>query len=275
MLNTIRSILNRPFPENQGPFGSLRMTVYVSIFITLFLLVFQPFGIVDLEDNKFWVCLGFGSMTFVGALLFESLVRVITRLFGGTGRWTLGKWLLNNLGILCFVSLANFLFARLYIFGYIDWQLFPAMLYSTFAVGILPLTILGGFLLLTQERKFQRIAGSINAQPKAPVPVDSKQQLFNLPLAHIRYVEALQNYVKIHWVDAEGQTRELVERATLKQIRETTRGGPLVPCHRSYLVNRAHVLRAEGNAQGLLLTLAGYAQPVPVSRRYVPAFRAK
>lgn len=71
-LNQLLNILYKPFPEQEGNFGAPKTTFLISLFITFFLYTFEPFGIETLESNKFWICLGFGSMTFLGALFYES-----------------------------------------------------------------------------------------------------------------------------------------------------------------------------------------------------------
>ena len=101
------------------------------------------------------------------------------------------------------------------------------------------------------------------------------QYLMNLASHQIRYIEALQNYAKIGYINSTGQLIERTERATLKSILNEVEGSPIVKCHRSFLVNREAIISTSGNAQGLLLTLSDCDKTIPVSRSYVPAFRRK
>lgn len=267
--------LNKPFPEQQSRFGTPKTALAISLFITFFLYIFKPFGLDTLESNSFLICLGFGSMTFFTSIMYEYIVGQVLKLKGERENWTFWKWILNSLGLVLFISLANFLFARMAIFGYIDWRLFPAMIYGTFMVGLIPFLMLGSFSLLLAERKFQGIATEINQQEKvdAVQSTISESSIFGIPLSKIRYAEALQNYVKIGHVDQNGAFATKTERATLKQILEQTKGGSIVKCHRSFLVNRNAILSATGNAQGLLLTLSECDTLLPVSRSYIKEFR--
>ncbi|WP_205127829.1 hypothetical protein, partial [Okeania hirsuta] len=85
--------------------------------------------------------------------IYEFIVGRVLKLKGELGKWTLGKWMLNNLGIMFVISLVNFLYARWVFFGFIQWDLYPAMLYGTLMIGIIPITVLGAFIVWQQERK--------------------------------------------------------------------------------------------------------------------------
>ncbi|MEQ9300109.1 MAG: LytTR family DNA-binding domain-containing protein [Cyclobacteriaceae bacterium] len=274
ILNDVVQLLNRPFPDMER-LTYFKLLISLSLFVTFFLYVFEPFGLSTLEDNQFLICLGFGSMTFVGALVYDFFFHMLLKLNSTPEKWTYGKWVLDNLGYMLFISLANFLYARLVIIGFINWELFPQMIYSTFMIGIIPLMSIGAWTLLSGERKYQHIAEEIN-QGKSNGPArqaDDSGSLFDIPTHQIRYVEALQNYSKIGYITPEGELKEKIERTTLKGILSEAEGSSIVKCHRSYLVNRVTVVNASGNAQGLLLSLADCDKVIPVSRTCVADFR--
>jgi hypothetical protein len=274
-MQKLLNILKKPFPEEESRLGTIKNTVLISVFVTFVLYVFQPFGISTLESNKFFICLGFGISTFVAVIIHEFFISYLLKFRSKGERWTFGKWILNNLGIMFSVSLANFLYARILLFGYIDWELFPYMLYSTFMIGIAPIIVIGRFSQMRQERKYQEIAAKINQQPpETPInPEFQDKLLYHIPIRQIKYIEALQNYVKIGYLDDQGQFRHHTERATLKHIQEQTAGSSMIKSHRSFLVNREAIISTSGNAQGLLLTLSDCDKTIPVSRSYVSVFR--
>ncbi|MCL6266879.1 LytR/AlgR family response regulator transcription factor [Flagellimonas myxillae] len=276
-MNPLRQLIQlfrKPFPMDDG-LVYFRNSVLLSIFITFFLYVFEPFGIGTLESDKFLICLGFGSMTLLAAMVYDLIVYRMLGLRGKQRDWTLGKWVVHNIFIMLLISLANFLFARLAIIGYIDWSLFPTMIYSTFMIGIIPIVMLGGIAVLNQERKFQKIAQEINQKNSSPFQSHEQthEGVFGISLDQIRYVEALQNYVKIGYVNLDGQFKVQTERTTLKGLLDQIHGSPIIRCHRSFLVNQNAIVSASGNAQGLLLSLSGCCKEIPVSRSLVPVFR--
>ncbi|WP_222982940.1 LytTR family DNA-binding domain-containing protein [Flagellimonas meishanensis] len=274
ILNQFIGFFKKPFPFDTGKVY-LRNSVVLSVFVTFFLFIFQPFGIQTLESNKFPICLGFGSMTFIAAMLYDLVVYRLLGLRGKQQDWTLGKWIIHNLGIMLLISLANFLFARILIIGYIDWSLFPTMIYSTFMIGIIPITVLGVITVFNQERKYQGIANHINQKNIHGFrDVETRNRDFlEIPTKQIRYIEALQNYVKVYYIDSKDQLRTVIERTTLKEVLAKAKNSGIVKCHRSYLVNKNAIVSTSGNAQGLLLALSGCNHLVPVSRSFVSVFR--
>ncbi len=275
LASKIIGILNKPFPEDEN-FGQTLKTIFiVSLFAFLFLLIFQPFGISDSTENKFWVCLGFGMTTFIAMLIYVLLFNLITYFINSRKQWTFWKWILYNLGIMVFISLANFLYARLWFFGDIKWSLFPQMMYSTLMIGIMPITALGAISINRKEKKYQHISSVINKnKTEQPQPqAKTSNSIFGVSVNQILFVEALQNYVNIAFIDSNGKFSKITERATLKKVIETLKGSPIVKCHRSYLVNKNKIISTSGNAQGLLLTVKNCLEEVPVSRSFVSQFR--
>lgn len=269
------TIIKKPFPDDLTLWAYAKISIVLSLFVTFFLFIFQPFGLSTLQSDTFLICLGFGSMTFVGAMLYELSIGQLLRFSGWHTHWTFGKWIINTLGSVIFISLANFVFARLIIFGSIDWTLFPIMLYSTFMIGVLPVTTLGAWMVYQQENKYRGIAHQINQVQTSPTHAKTEKgaTLFEIPLHQIKYVEALQNYVKIGHIDTDGNLKIQTERVTLKGVLSQTEGSAIVKCHRSFLVNKDAIVNASGNAQGLLLSLSDCDKVIPVSRTCVPLFR--
>lgn len=274
----IIKLLNKPFPEEESWLDNFKTSTLFSAFLFYFLYVFEPFGLNELGADKFKVIFGFGMMTLIGLLFYEFLIRQVFKWKGGQVKWTYGKWILYNLGLLFFLSLANFLFIRLVFFGYIDWRLYHHMLYSHLTIGIFPIILIGRLALMRQEKKFQSIAQEINQQKETPIannPTNDNDILTicDIPVHQIKYIEALQNYATIGFLNADGQLTKQTERLTLKSILEKTKGSTIKRSHRSFLVNQEAIIATSGNAQGLLLTLSECDKEIPVSRTYVPAFR--
>ena len=79
ILNNLKVLLNKPFPEEESWLDTIKTSALFSIFILYFLYIFGPFGINELKSNKFLICLGFGAMTFIGLLLYEFLIREVLK----------------------------------------------------------------------------------------------------------------------------------------------------------------------------------------------------
>lgn len=275
LFDQVISLLQKPFPREEDWRLRLRTNTLVSIFVTCFLYFFKPFDLTNSGEGLWWLCVGFGCMTFLASAAFDLLVSILGFKTSGPS-FTFWKWILDMVGVIFCISLANFVFVRLVLFGEIRWEFFHHMLKSTFLVGIFPVVTLGAYTLLRQEKKYINIAAGIAAATKSlPDQVtEDNTELFGIRIADIRYVEALQNYVKVGYIDANGTIKEQTERSTLKEVIQLAEGTTVVKSHRSYLVNKSAIETATGNAQGLLLTLTDCSKQIPVSRSMVPDFRS-
>jgi len=272
LISDLISFVKKPFPVEDRELIHIRNTFLIGAFVAVFLFVFEPFGLSTLGSKKLSICAGFGLATVLATLLFSYILSPLLGLSHKQKNFSFGKWILSMIGVLLTISIFNFLFIRSY-FGTMRWEFFPQMLFSTVVIGIFPIGLLGALSVNRQEKKYLSIARGINESHHVTQVEKLHHAIFGIDSEEIRYVEAWQNYVKIGYLDREGTFHERTERSTLKQVFEQTEGTNLVKCHRSYLVNRAHIVAVEGNAQGLLLKLENCEKEIPVSRSFVSDFR--
>ena len=274
-METLKNFLNKPFPQEESLYVTLRISAAISLFVVVFLYTFKPFGLHTIESGYAMLCVGFGVLCFATSMIYEWIVVRVLKFKGEGTHFTFGRWIVYFVGVMLLISVANFLYIRLTVMGFVDWSLFPYMIRGTFAIGFFPIMAVGAWALLAQEKKYQGIADEINRSPEPKVvdAASSDIKVFDIPASRIRYIEAMQNYLKIACVDEAGQLGERVERATLKSLTSTELGESIVRCHRSSFVNRDAIVSTSGNAQGLRLTLRDCDHTVPVSRSYVSAFR--
>jgi len=268
------SFFNKPFPLVESLQRQIIHMLAVSIFVTLFLYVFEPFGLSNEKSSKLLICIGFGVVSFLSSVVYHFISYKIFRIAEKESSFTFGKWILLVTGLLFTIALANFLYGR-GLHWNMEWQYFPQMIYATVTIGIFPTVILGGLSLLNQERKYSGIAQDITGQSIAQEDIKdiSERSLHGIPSGDIRYVEAYQNYIKIGYSTQNGDTVEITERGTLKSVLSSLEGTNILKCHRSYLVNKDAIESASGNAQGLVLTLRDCDKQIPVSRSMVSKFR--
>jgi DNA-binding LytR/AlgR family response regulator len=114
--------------------------------------------------------------------------------------------------------------------------------------------------------------GTMLPQPIVQLVSESGRERLSLSPNQLRYVESVDNYVQVHWLD-DGVAQKTVLRSTLKGIESALGQHPqFFRCHRAYLVNLSAVVQADGNARGYQLTLDGVNETVPVSRSFLSAF---
>jgi len=273
-MNNLTRFLYKPFPQEEDISDAIRIITVISLFVVGFLYVFKPFGLHLKESGLFFLCLGFGTVTFAVSILYELLLRYVLKIKGEQARYTFGKWTLYMAGIILCISLANFVFVRVTLFNDIQWGLYPYMLRGTFAVGFFPIIVLGAIAMLRQEKKYQNIADELNHQTRTDhIKQSDNPEIFGVPSSQVKYIEAMQNYINIGHIDPNGLFKVQTERATIKSLANQTLGNSIMRCHRSFLVNRESIASTAGNAQGLLLSLTDCEKKIPVSRSYVADFR--
>lgn len=272
MLDKLIDILNQPFPSSNSFRSQVKESIGVGVFVFLFLFLLRPFGSHQIDTiDAFYNALVFGVLTFVVSLGYDLVLQKIFKIEFDKPTWTFWKWLLSTVGLILSISVANFLLMTLSL-GYMgfDWVNFIYQIYATFLVGVFPIIFFGTINLLSNQKKFSQLAedvrvhdSRIGTQPS--VQLITEQGETEIDSSKLLYVEALQNYVTIHFENMPSVTL----RATLKSIEDQLGVVGLIKSHRSYLVNPSKVVAVNGNAQGLKLSMIDSVAIVPVSRKYI------
>lgn len=272
--------LNEPFPSRMSVSQDLLTMSWAGLFVALFLFWFQPFGLRWLEEGLFLLCVGFGLVTLVCGLSFKAFCHYVLGINTDVPSWTLWKWILQALVMVGTIAVGNYLLL-IWVFPrqFDSWRHFFGMLETTLAVGSIPVVIAGLLVQLRWLKKNQQQAAEIAAIDHSATPSLrlsfklGKNKEFSLDTRDLLYVEAMQNYVVLHYL-REGLPQTQVIRSTIVNVIKQVSGTAILRCHRSYLVNAENVNTVSGNAQGLKLSIRGEeGVEIPVSRTYIEAFK--
>lgn len=283
-------ILNQPYPSHDSVGRQWRTAAIIGLFVGLFLLLFQPFGMGPWQTpHKYLKLLGFGFITFgITAFMFIVWPRVFPRQFSDE-RWTVGREIALVTANILLIAIANRLYLEWLVQadGYTNRVSWMGMILITFLVGLFPTT--GAVLLnyVQQLKKYTQSAAQFPAQPSSvqtavsadepslPTSPDSLLTLIadngkdtlTLPTANLLYIESSDNYCTVVY-EKNNQLAKPLLRSSLSRLVEQIDQSSIVRCHRSFVVNLDRVVRVTGNAQGYKLHLAGSDLAVPVSRQY-------
>ena len=296
-IGLLRRLLNRPAPLNVEPKQDLKNSFLTGVFVSVFLLVFQPFGLSANEPGlKYVLIAGYGFVSFlVIATNLIFLPKWLKKTFIEE-RWTAAKEILWYLWIVFAVGLAIFLFACLVNSLYPFFRLgFNALLYflyfiiMTMVVALFPIvfwTLLGQSRRLRSNlRAAEDISGRILTREIRPAgdeslshPVvliaENGKDQYAFDAGAILFISALGNYVEV--TEKTDKIRAVLIRSSLRRI-ENQLGecSFLVRCHRAYIVNTKKIRKAAGNAQGLSLMLEDTDKNIPVARAYARPFKER
>ena len=280
----IRKYLSQRYPYEENKW---KIIIPISLFIGLFMAIFQPFGLNDLEAQlKFLILAGYGLVTFIILLLDLLLIPALFPKAFSEEKWTIIKELFFLLWILFSVGLANLLYSSwtmgfsLSVTNILVFQVY------TLAVGILPIATLTlvkqHYLKRKNEENAELLSHSISerhttmSSDKIVVfSSDNVRENLELVADNILYIKAEGNYITIGYLKNGKITRALL-RSTMKYASDLLNPFHFMyQCHRSWLINLNKVNRVSGNSQGLRVMIEGLEEDIPVARKSLSEFRER
>lgn len=262
------------------------------LIVTVFLYLFRPFG-TQVEPGTalvfLAVCLGFGLVTFCMVLIWLPLSWLFPRWFEEQ-HWVLWKEITMNVLVVGAIGVGNMLFIHWIEHTPLTFSAFWRWQVLTFTVGTIPSM---GIALFRQwkaqeqysrkaadlshhiEERLEKVNQAVERTDMVRLQGDNQGEQLSVPVGKIRCVEAADNYVQLFY-EENGQIKSKMLRSTLKKIEDTLSAYPgFFRCHRTFLVQLAHVKHVSGNAQGYRLHLDGMEALVPVSRKQNEAIAQK
>jgi DNA-binding LytR/AlgR family response regulator len=272
----IKEYIRQPYPlfENRW-----RIILSISLFVSLFILIFEPFGISNYAGEfKPLFEAGYGIVTFIVLLIDLFLFPLFLDEWFIPQKWTVYKQMIWQIWILFSIGLGNFLYSSPFLRFSDGLNAFLVFQFYTLVVGIIPIliiTILNQNSLLSKNLK---LAGEMNADllseelllqdEKVRIMSENNKDKLEINLSDFSYLASTGNYVQVFYL-VHNELRNVLLRNTLKQIEEQVKNSPsIIKCHRAFLVNKDKIIRVKGNSQGLRLILKDTNEEIPVSRNY-------
>ena len=283
-MSRIRKYLFQCYPVEGNVW---RIIIPISLFIGLFIIVFQPFGLSDLEsDYKFLILTGFGLVTFI--ILILNLILIPSLLPGifKEEKWTVLKELFFLLWILFTVGLGNLLYSswtmefRLTISNILIFQSY------TLAIGIIPITFLTLFKQNYLKRKNMASAGQLssvldkrnsenNEALLIRIASDNEKDGLSVNVHDLLFIKSDGNYITTGYLK-NGKLNRVLLRNTMKYAVDLMVPFPFIfQCHRSWLINLHKITGVSGNSQGLRIVIEGFEEDIPVARNKTSELRRR
>lgn len=281
------NLLKQPYPTEEPVSRMIIKSVVVGIFIALFLILFQPFGLDDWQTPfRALKIVGFGAVTSLVMLVNYLVLPALLPRYFSDERWTVGKEIIRTILFITIIALGN----RLYLGWLIENQLYIGgwfwMVGVTFLIGIFPTVGLVLLNYITQLKKYSQAADAlpVHAPPPAMAPeqndplratgdsvsvllADNEKDKLVVPTANLVFIESSDNYCTVVYLK-NGQPTKPLLRSSLSRLEKQITQPYIVRCHRSYVVNLNRVERVTGNAQGYKLHMQDGQFQIPVARQY-------
>ncbi len=286
-------LFRQPYPSTESPGRELRQAAVIGLFVGLFLLVFQPFGLnLWQTPDKPLKILGFGLVTFIiTAFNFTVWSSLFPRPFSNDC-WTVGRQIMLITGNILLIAVGNRLYLEWILkqdgyTAYIGWL---EMVLITFLLGVFPTTGAVVFNYIRKLRQYSQSAAGFSVHPPTPaeptnssetIPApqpgqvdapltllaDNEKDVLTLNATQLLCIESSDNYCTVIY-QKDSQLAKPLLRSSLSRLEGQINRPRIVRCHRSYVVNLDRVERVTGNAQGYRLHLANGLLQVPVARQY-------
>ncbi len=272
--------LRKPYPFNDDLKRNSKVTLFISLGILIFLLIFQPIDITELSSKQIlFLVTGLAISTF---LVLSINLMILPSLFPKAfynGRWNIKKEILWNWWIMLSLSGSHMLFYAK-IFGVLNIGF--ADVGRILLIGFLPVAVL---IVINQDRLFRsHLRSALELNKKLLENKQEGERLIHfvsdykkdsisiLPEALV-LIKSADNYIEIYY-KSEGVIKNQMIRSSLKKAGELTREFDfIIRCHRTFIVNINYINEIEGNSQGYKLYFKELNFPGLVSQKYLQSFK--
>jgi len=266
--HSFRKLFSRPYPPPESFIQDFRGVAIGGLIVTAILYGFRPFGLSFYQGSVIGIALLFGVVSCVAGIIYLVILRHLVQPMSYQAEYYFGKWVLEILGLMLFIAIGNwFVFIWMNQGGFTVSSFITSLL-VTMLIGIIPTIIFGLQNQIKQEQLNTATAQSLAAQ------LTQKSEELLSPTNMILAIQAMENYINVFSLSGDVLNKEAIRR-TLKSAQQEEMYQSLIKCHRSYLVNPAAIIKVQGNAQGLKLSLGHEDCPIiPVSRSYITKVRS-
>lgn len=278
-MDKINNWLNRSFPFMGNRAQKVWISFAFATFVYLFLLLFQPFGISDVNKNIYIYLLGFFFITLVVMIFFMILLPYIFPKIFDTEKWIIKKSIILNSSIILIISILNWSYNN----QIVDSETLKHTLFQfvliTLAVGVFPSVFMVMIAEMYLKVKHQEIAvafedsikhfNHLQSSKEILIKSDSGQIGISINAKDLICIKAEGNYVKVFNYNINGIMEHQLYRDTLTRIiKESISLENIQRCHRSFIVNFEKVEKVTGNARNYNLHFKDLDFSIPLSRNF-------
>ena len=266
-------ILKQPYPHSDSNKRKLFLSIGAGVFIAIFLIYFQPFGINEFESpDKTLILSGYGIITTSIMLFFYFVVPLAFPKSMKEENWTVGLEIVLFMCNFILIAVCNIFYSKINFFtsaGILD---LINMISYTFILGIFPAVavVLSNYIYhLKQYSHPPQPSNQTSASQNLPITLMAENEKDTLTFFQedLFYIESNDNYLTVVFQKEEQILKELM-RSSLIRLENQIPTESIVRCHRSYIVNLDKVVKVSGNAQGYKFHLKDTDFIIPVARKY-------
>ncbi|GGF67335.1 LytR/AlgR family response regulator transcription factor [Wenyingzhuangia marina] len=275
MIQNFKAWLKKPYYMIDSTPVKLSMTLGVGLFTFLFLFVFRPFGIDNVIHHNPFLIVGYGLLVSFSLYISYFILPKIFPIYFNVRSWTVQKEATFLLITFLIITTINYFYHIAYIDNYMPSFSYLKFMFRVFSIGIFPVM----FIIFMIEKYLQtklkvtpdKIVEQIRKEKKETIIINSdniKEDSLTIDIDSFLYAQSNNNYTTIVYLLDE-KPKKVLMRITLKKVEDILSVYPeFIRCHRSFIINKSEVLKVEGNARALQVTLKNVKETIPVSRSF-------
>jgi LytTr DNA-binding domain len=274
-MNPIQEFLKKEVVFLQSNKDKWSLILFMVVFVPLFLLIFQPFGVNNddpthnIGSTFLLAVFGFGMVQGFVLIIYE--FGIVPFVFKNTS-WSF--FIVRMLLELLLIVSCTFLYYNI-LGGFHDWY-FKSFLEFVFNISLMSIIPFAIIFLYSNYRKSQKAYQLLELQPQLTLTekyinlqsYNGKEKL-TITLANLLYIEAEDNYISVFHLE-KGIVKKQLLRATMKDIEANLKVQFIIRCQRSFIVNINTVEKVKRDGHQMKLYLPHISKSIPVSRSYIP-----
>ena len=262
-----------------SPKNHITIAFKIGLFIFIFLYIFKPFGMEELEGNLFIYSLGFGCVTFLVQSFFYTLLPLIFKDFFKEDRFTIRKNIFFLIVLVSCISICNWLYNSQFQ-NIENWRLltFQEIFTYTFSISIFPIFLVTYFSEKKYRKKREKVSENImlnkvslehlKINEEIKILGENKKDNVVFNVDNLVYATTQGNYVSFY-ITTENGLKEKIVRNTLTNINNSLKKySTFIRCHKSYIINSKFMNTISGNARGYYLESDLLTIQIPISRSF-------
>lgn len=272
--------LNKPYPFNDDLKHNAIIILFISIGISIFLLVFQPIEIWSLTKKvTFYLVAGLAASTFlVLTINLIVLPSLFPKLFYNNV-WNIKREIIWDIWILLSISFSDFIFYS-QIIGKVDVNFSDVIKIILLAfLSVAVLIIINQDRLLRSHLKSAQLLNKKLTESKQQkdklinFESDYKKDNLFIKATSLILIKSADNYIKIYYQSNEEIKEKMVRSSLIKAEELIENFDFIIRCHRTFIVNINHIKEIQGNSLGYQLYFKNIDFPALVSSKYINIFK--
>jgi len=283
--------LQKPYPLEKTPKFVIFNFLAIGLFVSLFLLIFQPFGSsVYIQEGRSWVLWVYGLIAGL-VLLFNLLLlpRMFPRFFNES-KWNIIKQICFMFWHIISIGISNLIFSHIITERELSLFSVVRFIFEALAIGFFPIIIsvfsMNNYYLkkyITSTKTMNKKIASFSSTnqkekeaeelPGIVLTSETGKEEIVVNLNNLLFIKSIENYIEVYLAEGD-KIKSTLMRNSLKRIEDNLQDFSYIfRCHRTYLVNVYHIHKVTGNSHGYKLIFNGFDYPIPVSRSNSEKFK--